>query len=537
MAKDKKQTFAQGIITLMFSQIVIKVLGLFYKLYLTNKNGFGDAGNAIYSGGFQIYALLLTISSIGVPNAVSKLMSEKLSIGDKRGARKIFIVAFAMFSIIGFIGSVLLFFGANFIAKNWLQIPEAELSLKILAPSVFLVSVISAFRGYFNGYENMKPMAKSQAIEQLVKTIFTVVIVEVICLMIGYQDTTSIMAAGANFATTIATMVGFVYLFYLYLKTRKKDYKQNKKERYFKREKTVEIIKKILIIAMPMILSAILGSLNKNIDSFTVVRGLKNFLTEEQAQIQYGILSGKIDTLVSFPLSFNIALATALVPSIAAAKAKKDYYNIEKRSKFSLLVTIIIGMPCTIGMLVFAEPILKMLFPRASTGTFIYQISSLSIIFITMEQTITGILQGLGKVIVPVISLIIGVSIKLIINLILVKINPNDFILGGVAGAAFATVICHIISMNISFFVLRKNIKLKISILKFFIKPIIASSIMAVMGLVIYKYLNSIIMQNIAIIVSIASAIVLYVVIVLVLKIFNKEELEMLPFVKKFVKK
>ena len=98
MSKEKKQSFMQGIITLMFSQVLIKILGLFYKLYLTNKNGFGDAGNAIYNSGFQIYALLLTISSIGVPNAVAKLISEKLSVGDNRGAQKIFKVAFAFFS-------------------------------------------------------------------------------------------------------------------------------------------------------------------------------------------------------------------------------------------------------------------------------------------------------------------------------------------------------------------------------------------------------------------------------------------------------
>ena len=178
MSKTKKQSFMQGIMTLMFSQVIIKIFGLIYKLYSTNKKGFGDAGNAIYNSGFQIYALLLTIASIGVPNAIAKLISEKLSVGDNRGAQKIFKVAFAMFSIIGFLGSVLLFFSAKVIANKWLQIPEAELTLIILAPSVFFVSIISVLRGYFNGYENMKPMAKSQTIEQLSKTILTIFIVE-----------------------------------------------------------------------------------------------------------------------------------------------------------------------------------------------------------------------------------------------------------------------------------------------------------------------------------------------------------------------
>ena len=478
MSGDKKQSFMQGIITLMFSQVIIKILGLVYKLYLTNKQGFGDAGNAIYNSGFQIYALLLTISSIGVPNAVAKLISEKLSVGDNRGAQKIFKVAFAFFSIVGFTGSALLFFGSDFIANVWLQIPEAKLTLMILAPSIFFVSLISVLRGYFNGHENMKPMAQSQTIEQFTKTICTIVIVELICFFMGSKDTTEVMAVGANLATSIATFISFIYLIYLYNK--KERYIKWEAQKYQRQERTIAIVKKIIIIAMPLTLSAILGSLNKNIDSFTVVRGLKIFLTEEQEKIQYGILSGKIDTLVTFPLSLNIALATALVPAISAAKARGDYKSIEKRVAFAILITILIGLPCSVGMIVLAKPILQMLFPNASSGEFIYQISSVSIVFITLEQTVNGALQGLGKLRVPVIALLIGVFIKLILNLILIKINPEIFVLGGVAGAAFATVMCHVVSMMISFIVLIKSIKLKLKISKYFIKPILASFTMGI---------------------------------------------------------
>ena len=128
----------------MFSQVIIKILGLVYKLYLTNKEGFGDEGNAIYSSGFQIYALLLTLSSIGVPNAISKLVSERLAIGDNKGAHRIFKVAFVTFALIGTCGTCILFFGANYIANTFLRIPEAELTLVALSPSIFFVSITSA---------------------------------------------------------------------------------------------------------------------------------------------------------------------------------------------------------------------------------------------------------------------------------------------------------------------------------------------------------------------------------------------------------
>jgi Na+-driven multidrug efflux pump len=132
-------------------------------------------------------------------------------------------------------------------------------------------------------------------------------------------------------------------------------------------------------------------------------------------------------------------------------------------------------------MVVFAKPILQMLFPNASSGEFIFQISSISIVFITLEQTINGALQGLGKLKVPVIALSIGVSIKLILNLVLVKVNPDSFVLGGVAGAAFATVMCHVISMFISLIALSKNIKIKFDLSKYFIKPIPAETLIRVL--------------------------------------------------------
>ena len=187
----------QAIIVLMFSQLIIKIVGLVYKLYLTNKEGFGDHGNAIYAAGFQIYALLLTVSSIGVPNAVSKLVSSKLAVGDNRGAYRIFKIAISLFGVLGFIGSLLLFLGAETIAINYLKIPEARMALVALSPSIFLVSIASVFRGYFNGRENAHITANSQTIEQILKTVFTIAIVAFIGYLSGRN--TMLMAARCNY--------------------------------------------------------------------------------------------------------------------------------------------------------------------------------------------------------------------------------------------------------------------------------------------------------------------------------------------------
>ena len=519
MQKRKKQSFAQGIITLMIAQIIIKILGLIYKLYLTNKDGFGDIGNAICSSGFQIYALLLTISSIGVPNTVAKLTSEKMSVGNEYGANRILNVAFAMFSIIGFCCSVFLFLSSRYIAQNLLQIPEAEITLLVLAPSIFFESIISVLRGFFNAKENMKPTAHSQSIEQISKAVLTIGIVELISYKaLEMVNKTELMAAGANLATTISTFIGAMYLLYCY-KEEQKYLPMDR--RVYEKETIKSIIIRILIVAMPITITAILGGINKNIDSITVVRGLKNFLSAEEAKRQYGILSGKVETLITLPMSFNIALTTAIVPTIAAAKAKRSVQSVENKIRFSLLITILIGLPASVGMIIFAQPILNLLFPNANSGAFIFQISSISVIFILLNQTITGILQGAGKQFIPMISLVAGV----IINITLVKINPQDFILGGTAGAAIGSVACYIVAFIINTIFLRKYINIKIDKKNCIIKPILATIIMSIVAISIFSILKTNLKEQMATIIAISITIATYIFMILAMKIFNKNEI------------
>ena len=181
--KVKKESFMLGVLTLIFSQVLIKILGLVYTLYLTNREGFGDKGNGICASGYQIYAMLLTISSIGVPSAISKLVSERVAVGDHKGAHRIFKIAFATFAVIGLVGSLLLFFGANVIANDWLQIPEAEMTLVALSPAIFFVAVASVMRGYFNGRQCLKIGARSQTLEQIFKTLLTIIVVEIVAIL------------------------------------------------------------------------------------------------------------------------------------------------------------------------------------------------------------------------------------------------------------------------------------------------------------------------------------------------------------------
>ena len=215
----KKETFLQGILILMFSQILIKIMGLVQTLYLTNRKGFGDRGNAIYMGSYQVYALLLSLSSIGIPTAISKLISEKIAVGDNSAAHKIFKVSVLTFGILGILGTTLLFCGAELISNYWIQIPESKNSLMILSPAIFFVAVSSVFRGYFNGMQQMRATAGSQSLEQFLKTIFTIIFVEFAAFYT--MNNTTYMAAMATVATCMSILFSFVYLYKYYIVERK----------------------------------------------------------------------------------------------------------------------------------------------------------------------------------------------------------------------------------------------------------------------------------------------------------------------------
>ena len=339
------------------------------------------------------------------------------------------------------------------------------------------------------------------------------------------------MAAGANLATTLSVLLSFGYLT-LYYKMYKRDIATEIKNSVnYKHEGLMKVVKRILFVSTPITLSAIMSTLNKNIDSITVVRGLKKFLTEAEAKSQYGILSGKVDTLITLPLSFNIAFATALVPSIASSIAKGEKESASKRISFSILVSILIGLPCTVGMMIFSEQILNLLFPKATSGSLLLQMSAITIIFSVLLQTINGALQGLGRIMTPAITSIIGLITKLIINIWLIQIPEI-----GVYGAAIGSIINNIVAFVLSFIVLSKTIKLDMKFIKCVIKPIIATIIMGVCSYYAYLLFGGIISTRIATIIAIVIAIIIYALSVVVLKILDKEEMKMIPYGVKIVK-
>lgn len=522
----KGTSFMKNVLILMFAQIMVKILGLVYKFVITNFEGFGNTGLGYYSAGYQIYALLLAVSSIGIPSVVAKLVSERIAKGDNKGAQRIFKICMTFFVSIGIILSISLFFGAEYLATAIYDVADTKYVMQVLAPAIAFVSTSAVFRGYFAGMDDMKPTSYSQIIEQIFNCVLSITFVYA---LLGKEP--YIMAAGGNLSTTLAIILTFVYLIAYY---KKKKIKIDPAQKSEEENLTVgKLLKKVLIISIPVTISSIISVISPLIDSATVSRCIQTafeniYPVKEQlealAMSKNGILS-KIDTLVNLPIAVNVAFSTALVPAISGAIAQKDMRTASKRMTFSIFASLLIVLPCTAGFISLANPILKLIYPTASDGAEVLMIYSIAMIFIAINQTVNGGLYGLNKTYIPAIALIIGIIIKFVLNIVLIS-NPNIEIMG----AGISTVICQFVAFLICIIALQKNIKLNFKCGRMIIMPILASIFMGICTYFINKYLNNIIGSSISTIISIILGAVIYITAIFAFKILKKEEIMMIPF-------
>lgn len=522
----KKQSFMKGVLVIMFSQILIKLLGFVYRVVLTNFPQFADEGNSYYGSGYTVYTLILAIATMGIPNTMSKLISEKMAIGDKRGAHRIFKTALAVFTIIAVCFALGLFFGSGFIATHILANPGVKYTLMALSPAIIFVAMSAVLRGYFVGMQNMTEYSKAQIIEQIVNSVCSIVFVVMLL-----DTKPEIMAAGSTLATAVSASTAFFYLLSYYNKNKKEIWEEVQRSEKFAIEPRKKIVKKLISYVIPISFGSVVVALSSVIDLATVMSGLQKFgYSLQEANEKFGIILGKVDILVAVPLSINVAFSVALVPFVSAAMAKKDKAEASKKINFSLKISSLIALPCTAGLFVLAPNIFNLLFPNASEGAYLLQIQCFMIIFSVLAQTIYGSLQGMGKLFVPGTCLAIGAAIKYALNVLLV---PKY----GEVIPAITTVIYNAVACTLTFIILFKTLKERPDFVNLFVKPLLATLAMAITTVLINKVLLVIgISYNISTILTILFAVGSYVVYMRVFRVLDKDEVKQLPMGEKLTK-
>ncbi len=540
MSNNKKQSFVQGAFILVVAALLVKFIGAFFKIPLANL--IENDGMGLFNSAYQIYTIMFIIATAGFPTAISKMVAESLALNRKQEADRVFKVAICILAIIGVVGSLFLFFGADFIS-GWIKNTRSFDAIRAIAPAVLCVSFMAVFRGYFQGRQNMYPTAISEVTEALGKLIFGYLFA---WMFISHSAEKA--SAGAVFGVTMGTVLGFFSLLVMYIMYKKK------KESYMPDEVTDSyrnITKKLIRIAVPITIGASVSSLTNLADMFTVMRRLQdithltpefmakygsvieNFagtsMNEQLANSLYGMYTGKALTLFNFPLTMVVALGMSVVPVIAGALAKQDKLGAQRAVNTVLKLTIMFAIPCAIGMYVLASPILQVVF-HDTLATTLLQKLAISIVFVSLLQITTSILQAYGRTVIPVINMIIGGIIKVVINYNLVAVPEIN-----IDGAPIGTMVCYCTVMLLNMIWIIKETKCKFNIVEFVVKPVFAG---AVMGVVVHFLYNGVSGYGTvtALGVSVIAAVFVYFAILLVVRAFKEDDIRMLPKGEKILK-
>lgn len=509
--------FIKGAAILGIAGVIIKVMGAVFRIPVTN--WIGDTGMSYYGFAYAIYGALLVLSTAGIPVAISKMVSERIAVKEYKNAHKVFKVATGLLFGIGMTSFLICFFGGEWITAQ-LGNPGAALAVKAISPALLFVPLFSAYRGYFQGRQNMQPTAVSEITEQLIR-VFVGLFLAYKLMDIGVQEA----AAGASFGASAGSIAGLGVIVIIYMLNRKTIHRKIDLNSQHV-EETWDILKKIVIIAVPIIIGSEIMPIMNLLDAGIIMRRLQaTGWTLAEAQSMYGLLSGFCSPLIAFPQIFTQAVAVSLVPAIAAAFRVKDSHNVQDNVQLGYRVTMIMAFPCAAGILALGEPIMLFMFAQqpasAVAAVPILQIMAISIVFLASTQTSVGVLQAIGKQNLPVIHLGIGCIGKVAATFILAGIPAIN-----VKGAAIGTLIAYIVAMILNNRSVKSYTGVKFNYNLTYLRPFIAAAVMGVCAFASHKLLVGIAGNSIATLASVMVGVIVYGILIFTVKAITIDEVE-----------
>ncbi len=518
----KKKSFLQGAAILASAAVIIKLMGAFFRIPLSNI--IGPLGMSYYQTGYPLYNLFLTISTAGIPVAISRMVAERQAVKRYYEAHRVFQTALALLLVLGTASGLLLFFGAEKYATS-AGIPEAALATRALAPALFFVSVMAAFRGYFQGNQNMKPTALSQVFEQLFRVGLGLALAVILT-----EKGLEYAAAGASYGAAAGGAAGLLIMVFIYALSKKSIRQKIRRGSQQRGEAGYKILLRILFIALPITIGSSIMPLLNMIDVQIVVNRLvESGYTPEAAKTLFGELTGFAAPLINLPQVLIQAIAISLVPTIAAAYKQHDREFLTYNVQTGMRTAMIIAMPCAFGMMSLAEPIMLFLYPKeqasavsAASSLFIL---AFGIIFLSGIQTLTAILQGIGKQNVPMVNLMLGAAVKVACTMTLTGIPSIN-----IRGAAIGTVATYGVTFLLNLIAVRRYTGTRFSITQVFLKPLASVAVMSALAVAGHRLVMALADSNsLATLFGVALGGSAYVAMIFVTKTITPEELSMFP--------
>lgn len=530
--KSKNNFIIQGGI-LAIASLLSRVIGLLYRIPLTNI--IGDEGNGIYASAYNVYNIILLLSSYSLPLAVSKLVSVRIGKRQRKNAQRIYQGALAFALVVGFIAAMITFFGAKYLTDNLLKSPMSMLSLQILAPAVFLVAVMGVMRGYFQGIGSTVPTAISQILEQIFNAIISIVAAyflyahgeKVAALLRQPSYAAAYGAAGGTLGTSAGALFGLLFLIFVMRIYKPVIRKQSRRDRTRRLESWGSIYSALILTIVPVLLSTTIYNISSIIDQgvFNHIMAFQGYTTKVYNSL-YGIFSMKYKVLSNVPIALASAMASSSVPSISTAFAAGNTPLVRSKIYSAIRVTMVLSIPCAVGMGILASPILTMLLHDSTPlAANLLRIGSISIIFYSLSTLTNGILQGINRMRAPVIHAAIALVLHVIAFVIMILGFKWNIYAMVYADVLFAAIMCILNNLSI-----RKHIGYRQEFVKTFVIPLISAVFMGVVVWISYTGIHKITGSNtLGTLLSICFGIIVYFVSFLLLKGMDKEELQEMP--------
>jgi stage V sporulation protein B len=518
-------SFAFQAAVLAGAGLLSRVIGLLYRSPLYHI--IGDEGNGYYGTAYVIYSMILLISTYSIPMAVSKVISGKLALGEYKNAKKMFKCAFLYVIVVGGAAALLTYIFAPVLVKEQ---PNSIICLRILAPTIFLSGILSVFRGYMQAYNTMVPTSISQILEQLANAVISVMAAYMLSAPFtkGTTEYAKYGAAGSAMGTGAGVMAGLIFILLAFSGKRKEINDSLKLDTNKHEESYGVLFKQIFCMITPVVLATFVYNISSTID-MKIFYGILDYkkVDELTSANMYGIFSGQYVVLINLPVAIASAVSTAMVPGVSASYTKGDVEYTNSRLNEALRLTMMVTIPCAVGMAVLAEPIISLLFKGASPiASHILTAGSISVVFYSLSTVTNGVLQGIGKVMEPVknsgMSLIIHIVVLFLI-LWFTDINLYGLIIGTVI-YAFLTCLFNARSVN-------KYLHTRMDIKHIFVAPAISSIFMGAVAFVVYQAIYRFIIHSnvVALFASIFVAALFYLVAIIKVGGYGREELGALP--------
>lgn len=497
----KSHMFLKGAVILTVAGLISKIFGAVYRIPFFRV--VGSEGMGLYQMAYPLYTMLLAISSAGIPVAVSKLISESLARRDIITVNRVFRTTLVFITFLSGLASYLLYLNADYIATEILKDPRSYYSIAAISPAIFFVGIMSVFRGYFQGFQQMIPTAFSQILEQFVR-VGTVLVGAYLFLPKGVE----FAAAAATFGAVTGASAGCLFLVGLYFFGRKRPHSNE----YLPRKSMGigKILSRITVLALPISLGGLVIPVMQTLDALTVPGRLQlaGFSVSRAAQL-YGELTGGAATLINLPMVITISLATSIVPSVSSFLERGNLTEVNKQINTALSITMMVCLPAAVGLAVMATPVSNLLFDCPETGIPLLYLAPATV-FLGLHQTTTGILQGMGKTILPVVNLTLGALLKFFLNYILTAM-PNI----GIVGAALGTVGGFALSSYLNYIFIRYYTNWRPSYRNLLLRPGIAVTIMGAGVYYIYRHLTISMAESTATLTSVLAGALIYAIVLI----------------------